>query len=112
MLWGLSLTLLCKDKVSAVVDWCCWAGGAGEPWLLENTQETKQGKYITAYCQITYTQKKLFQIYCKSETTHIENVKTDSSFIWPLFMHLYLAPQNKYNLSLCCRKHICVMGFP
>lgn len=65
MLWGLSLTLLCKDNVSAVVDWCCWAGGAGEPWLLENTQETKQGKYITAYCQIIYTQKSYFKCIVK-----------------------------------------------
>jgi len=52
----LSFTLLCKESVRAGVDWCCRVGGAGEPWPLENTQETKQGKYITTYFQDTHTQ--------------------------------------------------------
>jgi hypothetical protein len=37
------------------VDWCCMVGAAGDPWPLENTQETKQGQYITTCFQVMYT---------------------------------------------------------
>ena len=48
MLWGLTLTLLCKESVSGGVDLCWRVGSEGEPWPLENRQERKQDQYITS----------------------------------------------------------------
>lgn len=62
------------------MEWCCRVGAARDPWPLENTQETKQGQYITTCFQVMHIHS--YFEYIVRRILNTTNVSTtDFSFL-------------------------------